>query len=1048
MIDPKLFSYRLFSRGLLFLLSTLTLLLSSEVLARTELYTSEKAIQINQQIQLFREQPNEQLTIEKVLQRRTEFISSNDSNPNYGFSAEAVWFLAQLNNRSDTSQWVIDVAFAQNQKVDFYLVSDGELLASSFQGQISEARSHRYPSFDVELPFAEDIELYIRIKSPHQALVAPVWVSPLKISATAKIVDSIWWGMFYGGLAILIFYNIVLYWVTREKSLIAYGFYIASVLFWQFVWGGNSHQVMSTQANLWFAQHIETLFIFVALAAGYFTLAFLNAENTAPKTRKMMLAVMTALGILMMVSVMGLLPHAFRNSLVYGITIIAVCCYLTAGIESYLNKFHPARYFVFAWSILLLSALIGLLGLVGILPSNAFTTYCFQVGVVVEAALFSVALIEKTRQQMESDASTVTHDLVNNLQIIEEQNVHLDIARKEAVKASNVKSQFLANMSHEIRTPLNAIIGFSQELSKLSLALEQQEHVQIINQSATNLLAIVNDVLDFSKIEAGRLQINEEAFSPGDLLEELVFVFAKAAQRKQLTFYYEPCPLPKMLLADGSRFKQVLTNLLSNAVKFTNRGFVSMSVSLRTIEGNHLEWHVKIEDTGIGIAAEDKAKLFQSFSQLDDSLNRNYQGTGLGLVISQQLIHLMNGSLRFESEYGLGSCFEMTIPCQNVSEHFDLEVSADWRDKQILLLDTNPRSRLASAKILHGLGARVTSGSSFKWLQEQYDEFDYFFTDEKSLEQCAEDQVARLIRTLDASERVLLVDANGSPTGPFSEHFHRLLESPLLVSRLLNFHRGEEQSTNNIWNERLFKLPAVNILAVDDMPINLRLLGTWLQESPIELTLCYSGEDALKCCKETEFDLILMDVQMPDMDGIEATRLIRKTNLNQGTPVIAVTAHAFKEEQERLLNSGMDDYLPKPLEFGALLNVIQRWCSTPEHNITMLSDIDWQLALSRANKSEKIAGELLEEFAQQLPDSLVEIEKAYRLQNWKLMQQQVHRLHGASCYTGVPKLQRICAEIEIELKEEHFSEAKRKFPELKSAIESVLSQQASMTRTQ
>lgn len=1013
----------------------------------TELYDGKSSVLINKQVQIYREASGDKLSVEEVIKRRGEFTWPSSSNPNYGFSDKAIWFHSTLTNRSEESSWVVDIEFAQNQNVDFYLVANGQVVSSSRQGQVSGSQSHRIPSFNLELPFGQPFDLYIRVKSPLQVLVVPINVTPKAKFTRAMSADNIWWGMFYGGLSILIFYNLVLFFITREISLVAYICYISACLFWQFVWGGHSQLVLEPSKNQWFAEHTSVIFILVGLGAGFFTQDFLNINETAARTKLAIWTALGALGILFLAALTELITHSVQNYLVYGMSMIAIGCYMLAGIESYFNDFKPARYFVFAWSILLMTALIGLLGLVGFLPSNTFTTYCFQVGVFFEAAFFSVALIEKTRHKMEIDTHAVTRDLVNNMAIIEEQNVHLDIARKEAEKASRIKSQFLANMSHEIRTPLNAITGFSHELSKLSLPLEQQEHVQIINQSATNLLAIVNDVLDFSKIEAGKLQINEEAFSPGDLLEELVFVFAKVAQKKQLTFLYEPSALPKKLLADSARIKQVLTNLLSNAVKFTNRGSISLTVEVKNLGGDHLELVFRVEDTGIGIANEDQDKLFKSFSQLDDSLNRSYQGTGLGLVISQQLIQLMRGNLNYHSQPRVGSCFEMTVPCNQIGRHYDLEVSAEWRDKEILLFDRNPRSRLASAKIFHGLGAKVTSGSSLEWLKEQYIEFDYFFTDETTLEGLPETELVRLIRTLDANERVLLVDANGSSRGAYSEHFQRLFESPLLISRLLNFHKGEEQTRSNIWNERLFNLPAVKILAVDDMPINLRLLSTWLQESPIKLKLCYGGKDAVKSCQEEEFDLILMDVQMPDMDGLEATQNIRRTHLNQGTPVIAVTAHAFKEEQEKLLNSGMDDYLPKPLELGALLNVIQRWCSSPEHNITTLADIDWQLALSRANSSEKIANDLLNEFAQQLPKDLEDIEQAYRLQDWESMKQKVHRLHGASCYTGVPKLQQISNEVETELKEKHFDEARRKFPELKDAIESVLRQQASMTRT-
>ena len=232
---------------------------------------------------------------------------------------------------------------------------------------------------------------------------------------------------------------------------------------------------------------------------------------------------------------------------------------------------------------------------------------------------------------------------------MEEQNVRLDIARKNAIEASNVKSQFLANMSHEIRTPLNAILGFSRELHSDSLPPEKQEQISIIHAAADNLLSIVNDVLDFSKIEAGKLEINNHPFSPNEMLEDMVSVMAKSAHLKKLEFVYDLEPLPEKLIGDSYRIKQVLNNLLGNALKFTDHGFVSLTASGKEQEHGMYEMVLQIEDSGIGISRDDQRKLFAAFSQVDDAMNRSYQGTGLGLVICQELVKLMRGELTLQS---------------------------------------------------------------------------------------------------------------------------------------------------------------------------------------------------------------------------------------------------------------------------------------------------------------------------------------------------------------------------------------------------------------
>lgn len=1010
-----------------------------------QLYDPHVTLRLNSDSRILREDREQPYSLEEVLQRKDEFEWITSDNPNYGMSSKGLWLLNRFSNVSEVNDWVIDIGFAQNEKVDFYLLSNNRIIAQSQQGKTRLDQMYRFPTFAVELPFARQLELLIRIENSHQPLVVPIDIQSKQSHAQGVMLDNLLWGLFYGGLLMLFVYNLVLFAGTREPSLIAYIVYLSSIIFWQFIWGGHAQLVLDQDYATWIGLHTDLVFLVVALAAGYFTFTFLNIRQTAPVTFKVLTPIMLMVLALVPLVIFDALSGATLSTLVYSISMLAILGFLVSGFESYLNQFKPARYFVVAWTVLTICAFIGMLGLVGLLPSNSFTTYCFQVGVFIEAALFSIALIDKTRHQLEQEVKEATNDLVNNIEYIEEQNVRLELARKDAVKASKVKSQFLANMSHEIRTPLNAILGFSQELAKIKLPKIQREHVQIINTSASNLLAIVNDVLDFSKIEAGKLQINEEPFDMNGLLEELVFINAKAAQKKQVVFVYEPVALPRKMMGDAARIKQVLTNLLSNAVKFTPSGYIYLRVKAHKPDEERVQLEMTVEDTGIGISALDQQKLFNAFSQIDDALTRSFQGTGLGLVICQQLMNLMRGKIEFSSVAGQGSRFTVKFTCYRLSHLDDLAPLPAWQNKKIALFDPDPETRRATGRLLKGVGADLTSIESLMFLQEQFDAFDYLLVNLRNTTAMACQQLERMIKLFPAETKVLLHDEWLEREDiQLQSLFDRQVESPLLLSNLVNFHDQTQELDTNIFHNRLNELPQLRILAVDDMEINLRLLKTWLQESAVSLDLCFSGKDAVQQCQENEYDLILMDVQMPEMDGLEATQKIRMTKLNQGTPIIAVTAHAFREEQERLLNSGMDDYLPKPLDLTSLINMIRLWCSVPDNRLEGVLDTDWELAKQRANNDEQLAQEMFDGLRKELPQFKEQISEAAQQQDWQCLQEQVHKLHGVSCYTGVPKLQQLCAEIETELKASHIQEATHKLPALLNAIEHLMIDSSAM----
>ena len=962
------------------------------------------------------------LTIQQILKRRQNFQWFMEDNPNFGFRKNGLWLTNKISNVSNLQSWVFRIDFSQLDKVDFYLVADGVLLQQSHQGKLQSDQIFRNPTLRADLPVATPLELFIRVQSHSSSLIVPLTVAPEPVHSLAAQIDSTLWGLFYGGLGILAIYNLIIFFTTREISLLAYVANVAAVVSWQFVWGGHLQVLVGDAADMWITHHTELLFVVNGLTAGLFTLYFLETRRQTPSAHPVIVSLMGVQVVLGLLCLGDLLPTIWKHNLVYGIGIACVFSYIYAGFEALTHRFQPARYFTYAWLIVAVSAIIGILSLTGLLPSNKFTTYCFQVGIFLETILFSLALMEKNRGKLEAEVDQATDDLRNNMELIEEQNARLDIARKDAIKASNIKSQFLANMSHEIRTPLNAILGFSRELGNVTLPADQQEQVRIVNTAADNLLSIVNDVLDFSKIEAGKLQINNQPFHPNQLLEEMVTIMSKSAHSKRLEFVFDLGPLPEKLIGDLFRIKQILNNLLSNALKFTSSGTITLGVAGQALSHGIHELTFTIEDTGIGISRQDRKKLFSAFSQVDDALNRSYQGTGLGLVICRELVRLMRGTMDLRSDPGLGSTFIITLRTNRLSKKNALAPSRDWQDKQVVIFDPIPQTRRASARMLTGLGAQVHSVETMDVLHNLQLTPDFLFaTVPGSLLQSRDAMLGSLIQ-FKAKKRILWYSGpepfNQYPS--LTQHFDTQVRMPLTLSKLEDLQHRKINETKNPMQHKLNSLPKIRILAVDDMEMNLKLLSTWLTDSPIELTTSMSGQDAVNRCQATEYDMILMDVQMPGMDGLQASRAIRKTPLNLGTPIIAVTAHAFKEEQERLLASGMDDYLPKPMEVSALLDLIRRWCQTHNPTEPETTTLDWELATRRTNHNKETARELLADFLRLLPESIHHIEAAWDERDYDTLQRHVHRLHGACCYTGVPALQRLADQLESALKRRQF----------------------------
>jgi signal transduction histidine kinase/ActR/RegA family two-component response regulator len=489
---------------------------------------------------------------------------------------------------------------------------------------------------------------------------------------------------------------------------------------------------------------------------------------------------------------------------------------------------------------------------------------------------------------------------------LSQQTAALAHAKDQAEAASRAKSDFLATISHEIRTPLNGVLGFAQLLGDTALNKEQHEYVSNIRKSGDSLVLLVNDLLDYSKIEAGKFELAPDFFNLQEVLEDSCSMLASRAVERRIELVLDIAPVfPVRYFGDGLRIKQVMVNLISNALKFTEQGGVYLSAA---VQGDAIE--LRIRDTGIGISKAQQALLFQRFYQADSGSTRRYGGTGLGLAICKLLLELMGGSIAVESELGQGSCFVVRLP-----------IGADDTIRQRLL----PTLACLANKRLALLGLpnwsqpwikRLLAASQVQWLDLEHaslDQADLIIVDED----------ASMPSTLAINAPMLVLGWQAlnpdEAVGKKAFLAKPALSEIGLIRGLKKLLEIQPTPVPLPMNQVRFR---GHILVAEDNPMNQRVVSAFLRKLGCTVKIAHSGKEAVEMTQTGEFDLILMDWQMPEMDGIEATRLLRSQPQFQSLPIIALTANAFESSEEQCLAAGMDGFLAKPLEFARLQDLL------------------------------------------------------------------------------------------------------------------------------
>ena len=669
--------------------------------------------------------------------------------------------------------------------------------------------------------------------------------------------------------------------------------------------------------------------------------------------------------------------------------------------------------------------------------------------------------LSKAQAEMQQNIDQATEDLRETLETIEIQNIELDFARKEALEASRIKSEFLANMSHEIRTPLNGIIGFTELLLKSPLPRQQRDHLSTIRKSSEILLTIINDILDFSKIEAGKLILDRVPFQLRDIVEEVMVMLAPAAHAKNLDLV----PLvyndvPDNIMGDPLRVKQVITNLVNNAIKFTQTGEVVLRASLEEEEAdtNRVTLRLSITDSGVGLSRAQQQSLFNAFSQADASTARQYGGTGLGLAISKRLVEEMGGKIGLESELGKGSTFWFTLTSELATSGEAIAPRDALRGERVIYLEQQKTTGLAVEHLLRDWGMVVDRVASPGALQEHIEEA------QKSQAGYAvailgitrhllnSSQYCGLVRTLEIERdcRTLLLtptlETHDTPlSGLASGHLTKPVCRDSLYDELLllvhGINSGGRVPEYEISANRATTANVPRVLAVDDNDANLKLVMTLLEDCQLDAESASSGFEALSKARQKPFDLVFMDLQMPGMDGVETTARLREMDTgNHRTPIIALTAHALADEQERLTKQGFDGYMPKPISSGQLNDIIHEYTGyvcpksgndgrlpVPEVRDTRRAlrpstrkmqqdcvsvDESIQLAAGKADLAEELFSMLLE----QVHVDRGRISELWASHSMDELLECVHKLHGATRYCGVPELRAAANHLETAIK--------------------------------
>jgi len=660
--------------------------------------------------------------------------------------------------------------------------------------------------------------------------------------------------------------------------------------------------------------------------------------------------------------------------------------------------------------------------------------------------LFPVSIISAPLYENNSITGSVA--VFQDISLRKEVEDELRRAKKIAEQASNEKSNFLANMSHEIRTPMNAIIGMCYLALQTELDGKQRNYVEKINRAAESLLRIINDILDFSKIEAGKLELENVSFDLEDVLENVSVMIGSKIEEKSIELLFDTSPqIPQQLIGDPLRLTQVLLNIANNAAKFTDSGEIILKTKVQSTKDRVYQLLFSIQDSGIGMSIEQQERLFESFSQADSSTTRKYGGTGLGLAISKNLVSLMGGEIEVESQLDVGTTFHFTANfiCDCQDSNKEKPSSPVIENKSVLIVDDNQSACEILSNIASELGLKVTVAhngneaiQAVLSAEKKSKPYDFILMDWKmpeldgvqTLEQLSNHQTSVM-------PPVIMVTAYGKEevynnAESLDVQLSKVLIKPVTTSSLrltlqqlneTNFKSAHELGAQPQKDQyKLDNLSGAKILLVEDNDLNIELAVDLLEGKKLNVMVAHNGREAINILKNQQFDAILMDIQMPEMDGYTATQIIRETD--KSIPIIAMSANAMKHDYEKAYDVGMNDYIAKPISVRELFLTLNKWINLPvkvtnevsQHSENKvfegLRHIDVDSALFRIDNDEALFIKILESFVDGHANSLDDIKVSLKKGETEAAQLTAHSLKGVAGNIGADSLYNASKDLE------------------------------------
>jgi len=935
-------------------------------------------------LELF-EDPSRNLTIADIVsgQAESRFTPSTSYTPSFGFTTSAVWARFTVKNSLPNSvEYFLEIKYPLLDHLDLYTPTDtGTFTVLKAGDSLPFAQrtiQHKNNIFPVRLAPGEQKTLYLRCETTSSLNLPLTLHSPACLAGEISLEQTLL-GIYYGILLVMMLYNFFIYLGLKDITYLYYVLFVFTYMLFQLSLNGMAFQYFWPN-QIWWANNCTPLFIFLAyIFATQFTRNILDTARNVPRIDGILRAglVLSIIGAALTLFVGYNL--SIRLATLMSLTVVAL---IVAGFICMVKGYRPARYYFLAWSVSMLGVTVYALKTFGVLPHTFMTHWGIQIGSAWEVILLSMGLADRfqlmkqDKEQMQTvyarqleeahgELEKSFHDLEqfkNSLEALVK-NRTADLSRaneylaKEAEErqkaearadaASKAKSQFLASMSHEIRTPMNAILGMANMAAKMAETTKLQQYLAIIQDSGKALLALINDILDFSKIEAGRLDLECVNFDLRETVESLADLFGKQAADKglELLLIVHDNP-PCGMMGDALRLRQILINLVNNAIKFTEKGEVAITAHCEKQNTDKAMLHFFVRDTGSGINHDQIRQLFSEYTQADSSTSRLYGGTGLGLAISRQLVTLMGGEINAESEPGKGSTFHFTISVQlqPPEKQQPLTLPASVSGAKVLVATDHPALRETLLEMLTGFGCRAEAipllaidGSPLSIAQSTQDHTLLILDSSLAgldlpifLKQWGAnhpDELATPVIILTPLDtETTRKDLKGCPgvillSKPIKQSYlYEAIATCLGTTTTPTIPLSPPPESD----KKQFKtLAGKQVLVVEDDPVNQMVASQLLTRVGILVDIAGNGREALVALQGKTYDAVLMDVMMPVMDGLEATRTIRQT-LRLDLPIIALTANAIKGDREKCLAVGMDEYLTKPVEMERLYQTLEK----------------------------------------------------------------------------------------------------------------------------